>query len=93
MNAAMKDGAEKYGPFNWRETDVRAEVYYNAAMRHLMQWFQGEDKARDSGVHHLGHAMACMAILIDAEQQGCLIDNRPKHKVPLDDIVASMTTP
>jgi hypothetical protein len=91
MNQAMVDGAAKYGPYNWREHPVRAEVYYNAAMRHLNQWFHGEDVARDSGVHHLGHAMACMAILIDAEIEDTLINDRPKHRTPLDDLIEKLT--
>jgi hypothetical protein len=28
-------------------------------------------------VHHLGHAMACCAILLDARETGNLADNRP----------------
>jgi len=33
---AMKDGAKKYGPYNWRENGkaVRYTVYHNAALRH-----------------------------------------------------------
>lgn len=75
---AMQNGAEKYGAFNWRDKTVSATVYYDAALRHLMSWFDGEKAASDSGVHHLGHVMACCAILLDAEENGCLNDNRPK---------------
>ncbi len=74
---AFRIGAEKYGPFNWREKNVRASIYVDAAMRHILSWFDGEDHARDSGVHHLGHAMACLAILLDAYECGSLADDRP----------------
>lgn len=74
---AMKNGADKYGPFNWREKPVRAEVYIAAARRHLAAWFDGEDVASDSGVHHLAHAAAGLAILLDAMATGNLIDDRP----------------
>ena len=77
LAAAFKDGGAKYGPFNWREQQVSSTVYYAAAMRHLFAWFDGEDFADDSGVHHLAHAMACMAIVLDAESVGMLNDNRP----------------
>ena len=90
-NEAFKDGAEKYGPFNWRENAVRADVYYNAAMRHLSQWYHGDDAARDSKVDHRAHAIACLMILIDAEDQGKLIDNRPKIGRPLDDFILDNT--
>lgn len=73
---AMKDGANKYGPFNWREQPVNADVYVNAARRHIDLWFSGEERAEDSGVHHLAHAMACMMILLDAQQHNSLNDNR-----------------
>lgn len=78
---AMMDGAIKYGPYNWREKRVKARVYVAAAMRHLQQWLNGEECAEDSGAHHLGHARACLGIIIDAQAAGKLVDDRP---VPLD---------
>ena len=74
---AMQNGAEKYGAFNWRQHRVLASIYVDAAMRHLVAWYDGESHAEDSGVHHLGHAMACMGILIDAEELDMLHDDRP----------------
>lgn len=74
---ALTDGAHKYGPYNWRENGVRATVYISAAERHLMAYLDGENVAEDSGVHHLGHAMACFAILLDAIAQGNIVDDRP----------------
>lgn len=76
MTKAFADGAKKYGRLNWRENGVTASVYYDAAQRHLMAWWDGEDKADDSGVHHLGHAMACLAIILDAERHAKLNDDR-----------------
>lgn len=78
---AMTDGGLKYGPYNWREQGkpVQARTYTSAARRHLKKWFDGEELDADSGVHHLGHAMACCAILIDAQACGQLADNRPKN--------------
>jgi dATP/dGTP diphosphohydrolase, N-terminal len=77
---AMMNGADKYGPFNWREKDVIASIYVDAAMRHFFAWFEREETAEDSGVHHLGHAIACAAILLDAQENGNLIDDRPNAK-------------
>ena len=74
---AFGDGAQKYGPANWRVDPVSASTYINAALRHLYSWFDGEELAEDSGVHHLGHAAACLAIVIDAQAQGTLVDDRP----------------
>lgn len=75
---AMMDGAGKYGAYNWRDKKVIASIYADAAKRHIDNWFEGQRAAKDSEVHHLGHAMACMAILLDAEATGNLIDDRPE---------------
>lgn len=73
----FKDGAAKYGPYNWRENEVAASVYIGAAKRHIDEWWDGEELARDSGVHHLAHALSCLAIIADAKETGNLVDDRP----------------
>jgi hypothetical protein len=70
-------GAKKYGPYNWREHAVSASVYQAAAMRHLLAWWSGESIDPESGQSHLAHAMACCAIVLDAEAVGKLNDDRP----------------
>lgn len=75
---AMGNGAAKYGPYNWRKNKVIASIYIAAAMRHIASWQDREDAAEDSGVHHLGHALACLSIILDAEATGNLIDDRPE---------------
>lgn len=74
---AMMDGGGKYGPYNWRANKVIASIYIDAAKRHLDAWYEGQRLAEDSGCHHLGHARACLGILLDAEATGNLIDDRP----------------
>jgi hypothetical protein len=77
LGLAMEDGKKKYGLMNWRAKTVSASVYYDAMLRHLLAWWDGEDAAPDSKVHHLGHVMACCAILLDAEASTRLNDDRP----------------
>lgn len=74
---AMMDGGGKYGPFNWRANKVVASIYIAACKRHLDAWFEGQEFAEDSGCNHLGHARACLGILLDAQATGNLIDDRP----------------
>jgi hypothetical protein len=74
---AMEDGAKKYGPYNWRENKVIASIYVAAAMRHLQQWYDGEELASDSQKPHLAHALACLGIIVDAKETGNLVDDRP----------------
>jgi hypothetical protein len=77
-SAVMALGAAKYGAYNWQDDPVDATTYYSAAIRHLLQWFSGEDIDSESGASHLAHVRACMAILIDAKASGKLIDDRPR---------------
>lgn len=76
---AFKEGARKYGPYNWRTTKVEAMTYIAAIERHLAAYLDGEDVDPESteGKTHLGGIAACVAILADAEINGQLIDNRP----------------
>lgn len=75
---AFRDGAEKYGPFNWRDKPVPIVTYLAAAKRHMDAFFDGEDRSDDADVLHLAHAAACLCILIDAAACESLIDDRPK---------------
>ena len=81
MGAAMQDGGNKYDPFNYRETQVTGSVFFNAMMRHLLDWWEGQDYADDSGVHHLGHLAAGCAIVLDGISNGNFVDDRPKKPV------------
>ncbi|HRP25362.1 dATP/dGTP diphosphohydrolase domain-containing protein [Thauera sp.] len=76
LGVVMRLGATKYGRFNWRADAVSATVYYDAALRHMMAWMDGEESDPESGQSHLAHAMACCVILIDAAAFGKLNDNR-----------------
>jgi hypothetical protein len=76
-------GRIKYGFRNWRETSVEAMTYVHAAERHLQLWAEGETWTRppahdpdEPRVHNLGAVIACCGILLDAEVNGTLIDNR-----------------
>jgi hypothetical protein len=74
-----QDGAEKYGPFNWRETGVEFMTYAHAILRHLYRVIDGEWIDPESGKPHLGHLLASTNIVIDAYECGMLIDNRPNE--------------
>lgn len=76
--AALADGAQRYGKFNWRENQVEAMTYIGAIFRHAFAYRDGEELTTDSFVPHLGAIAACCAILLDAAECGTLIDNRPK---------------
>lgn len=72
----LLDGMLKYGRSNFRAVGVRASIYVDAAKRHLDAWFEGEDNDPDSGLPHFAHALACVAILIEAVAAKNLTDDR-----------------
>ena len=77
VGLAMMEGARKYGRHNYRTVGVRASVYYDALMRHITAWWEGEDIDPDSGLSHLVKAIACMVVLRDSMQRGNWVDDRP----------------
>lgn len=78
VGEVMRLGIQKYGLTNWRHDAVSASVYYNAAMRHIMSWWDGQNLDHESGQPHLAHAAACLLILMDAKMSDDLIDDRPR---------------
>lgn len=77
LGLAMMEGALKYGRHNYRVSGVRASVYYDAALRHLFAFYEGEDIDPASGLPHIVKVMACMAVLRDSQIQGNWVDDRP----------------
>lgn len=71
----MAFGVEKYGRNDWREGGSHSD-YAAAAMRHILEWVDGNECAEDSGLSHLAHAAACMGILLQWEKDGVGEDDR-----------------
>jgi hypothetical protein len=71
----LLEGKSKYGRSNWRASGVRASIYVDACKRHLDAWFVVEDLSPE-GLPHMANALACLAILVDAEANGMLLDDR-----------------
>jgi hypothetical protein len=80
---AMMEGALKYGRHNYRVSGVRASVYYDAAIRHLTAFWEGQDMDPDSELSHLVKAIACCVVLRDSQIRGNWVDDRPP-KTPGD---------
>jgi hypothetical protein len=83
VGLAMMEGALKYGRHNFRVAGVRASVYYDAAMRHLAAFWEGQDIDPASGLPHVVKAIACMVVLRDSQIQENWVDDRPP-KTPGD---------
>lgn len=87
----MLNGAGKYGRANFREYGIRTSIYISAAKRHLDAYFEGEEVDPDDGVPHLGAALACIAIIVDAKMCGKLTDDRNYHGHGYRDLVNELT--
>ncbi len=79
VGLAMMEGGRKYGAHNYRDMGVRISTYYDAVMRHLIDFWEGEDIDPDSGVHHLVKAMACLFVVRDSMYMGNCDDDRPNR--------------
>jgi hypothetical protein len=84
IGEVMRLGREKYGPFNWRAQPITASTYVDAAMRHMMSWWDGETIDPESGESHLAHAAAGLMLLMDAIATGNATDDRPTMGVTAD---------
>lgn len=73
----LAEGALKYGRHNYRAIGVRNSVYYDATLRHLMAWWEGEDIDPESGLPHLAKAISSLMVLRDAQIHGKCTDDRP----------------
>ena len=76
VSMAFLEGCLKYGRSNFRAVGVRASIYYDACIRHLIAWFEGEDIDPDSGISHIYKAGACLAVIADAMEADKLNDDR-----------------
>ncbi len=66
------------GYYNFRsDGDMDYMMVLDAINRHIACLVDGEDNAKDSLVHHLGHVIADAAIALDCLERGTLNDNRP----------------
>lgn len=91
VGAAMLEGGMKYARHNYRVAGVRASVYVDAAIGHVMQWWEGEDLDPDTKLSHITKAIASLVVLRDAMIQDMLNDDRPP-KAKLDKVRADLQT-
>jgi DNA-directed RNA polymerase subunit RPC12/RpoP len=76
---ALMLGERKYSRYNYTAGFEYSRLI-SAAMRHLTQFNDGEETDIESGLSHLGHASACIAMLLHTIELGTAKDNRLKAK-------------
>jgi hypothetical protein len=82
VGIGMTEGGLKYGAYNFRSAGIRTSVYYDATLRHLMAWMEGEDIDPDSGLSHITKAICSLIVLRDGLIQGNVTDDRPPRSDP-----------
>jgi len=75
---ALMFGATKYGRHNYKETGFALERILAAALRHIYAFESGETLDPESGVSHLGHALASLLMAAYIHQNFPEKDNRHK---------------
>jgi hypothetical protein len=65
MVKVLTFGAEKYEPDNWKHVPESKIRYFDALERHIWAWKMGEQIDPESDIHHLAHAMCCLAFLYE----------------------------
>ena len=63
-------GSAKYSDNNWKKVDMLKQRYYNALMRHINAWWEGEKNDPETNMHHLAHAGCCILFLIWGDDNG-----------------------
>ena len=69
--AVLEFGAGKYKEDNWKRVEDGRTRYYDATMRHVGAWWDGEKNDPETNMPHLAHAVCCLAFLmwLDDEQK------------------------
>lgn len=60
----LEFGAAKYALDNWKTVPDARRRYYDAALRHLTAWWDGERNDPESNLPHLAHAACCIIFLL-----------------------------
>jgi hypothetical protein len=84
---AFLEGGLKYGAHNYRAVGVRSSIYKDAAMRHMMKWWNGEECDPKTKVPHLASARACLNVILDAQSMNLLTDDRPPSNPKLVNMI------
>jgi hypothetical protein len=75
-------GAKKYDAHNWRKGMPWSRLI-SAAMRHLVDFNDGQDFDKESGLHALAHVRACCGFLIEYMVTHPELDDRFKRPAPI----------
>lgn len=61
--SVLEHGSRKYSDDKWKKVDNARVRYYDAAMRHISAWWEGEQNDQETYQSHLAHAICCLMFL------------------------------
>ena len=76
VGEVLTKGAAKYDDRNW-EKGMLYTVVYASLLRHLTDWFDGDNIDSESGLHHMAHVACNAAFLIEYANTCPELDDRP----------------
>ena len=76
---ALMYGEKKYGRYNF-EKGFPVHRLLSAALRHVWAYINGEDNDPESGLSHIAHAGASLAMLVRCLELGTATDTRSKSR-------------
>jgi len=79
---ALTYGQTKHGKYSFKEDGFPLTVMADKVLRHMSQFLDGEDFDKESKIHHLHHAIADLAIMIDIKDHHPHQDDRFKPAEP-----------
>lgn len=77
LGGALTYGEKHYGTHNWR-SGIKVSYLLDAALRHINEFNAGENIDQKSQNHHLGNAMANLAMAIELSETNPELDDRYK---------------
>lgn len=81
MGHAFEMGAEKHGPYSFRDNPIDYTELIDSASRHLLAFMDGEDLDTESGLPHLWHCACNIAMLEWTRVNASEKDDRPNKSL------------
>ena len=86
MGHAFAMGAEKHGPYSFRDEPIEYTELIDSLMRHTLAFLDGEDLDPESGLPHTYHILANAAMLEYTRVNAPEKDDRPKKKASVPSV-------
>lgn len=69
MAEVLTHGAQKYEPNTWQNIENPIDTHYDALMRHILAWKNGEIDDPESGFSHIKHVLTNAMFLLHHENR------------------------